>query len=369
MADRRRRDFLRSDSPLPPSARAGSRPGNYRPHTAYPDVWMADKDPYHSNRVEVFRKRRDSIASSSRSRPGTPLRHDASKPSMRIEKHRSTSKQPMADFLEKDWRKDTPWAKDKEERLMRSLSPSVDTPTTDTCMSPVELQDELDRYSVQSQYLLTKNEWVAPPAPRSRTRRMDAKEFNEERVKTLKRWNTVQGFMYGMHSSTLRVTDAKQPREAYFPGVIFSAPLHTAVSSDEMHVPTDDPNLTATPFGTLNSKFRKMVVYRVFGEHVQCLPIYTHNGRGLEGKEFPAEFVSIRDVHDEHPAPYEGPYIGVYARRAREYRGTFIAGKAVVKLTEVYTHRLDALATIEGIVVRDNDSRQRLFDLVRYKSR
>ncbi|KAI1205514.1 uncharacterized protein F4807DRAFT_464601 [Annulohypoxylon truncatum] len=376
MADKRHRSHLRPRSPS--RTRAGPRPSTarphpVRPHTAYPDVWMADSDPYHQSRVNIFRKRRDSIASSSRSRPGTPIRHDTAKPSMRIEKHRSmstTSKPPMSDFLERDWRKSTPWARDKEERLRSSLSPSVDTPTSsDTCMSPVELQDELDRYSLQSRYLLTKNEWVSPPEPRGRTRRMDPKEFNQERVKALKRWNTVQGFMYGMHSSTLRTTDAKQPRDAYLPGVIFSAPLHTAVSADELHVPTDDPNLTATPFGTLNSKFRKMIVYRVFGEHLQCLPIYTHNGRGLEGKEFPKEFVSIRDLDESFPEPYEGPYIGVCARRYNEYKGTFIKGKAVVKLTELYTHRYEAPATIEGRVDTHNNSRERLFDLVKYKSR
>ncbi|KAI0888293.1 uncharacterized protein GGS22DRAFT_185672 [Annulohypoxylon maeteangense] len=366
MADRNYRGFLK-----PSSARAGPRSNNPRSHTAYPDVWMADSDRHHLDRVQVFNKRRDSIASSSRSRPGTPLRHDPSKPSMRIEKHRSmsTSKPPAVEFLEKDWRKSTPWAKDKEMRLRSSLSPSIDTPTSTGCMSPIELQDELDRYSVQSQYLLTDNEWVSPPGPRGRTRRIDPKEFNKERVKTLKRWNTVQGFMYGMNSSTLRETDVKQPRDAYFPGVVFSAPVHTAVASDELHVPNDDPHLTATPFGTLNSKYRKMIVYRVFGEHLQCLPIYTHNGRGLEGKEFPEEFVSIRDVDDPHPNRDEGPYIGIDARRERGYRGMFIQGKAVVKLTESYTHRYEAPATIEGRVVLHNNCRERLFDLVKYKSR
>ncbi|KAI2468675.1 hypothetical protein F4781DRAFT_397501 [Annulohypoxylon bovei var. microspora] len=286
---------------------------------------------------------------------------------MRIEKRRSsmsTSKPPMADYLEKDWRKNTPWAKDRLASL--SLSSGVDTPST--CASPVELRDELDRYSVRSQYLLSKNEWVSPPNPRGRTKRLDPKEFNEERLKTLKRWNVVQGWMYGLNTSTLRTTDVKQPREAYFPGVIFSAPFHTASSSDELHVPTDDPNLTATPFGTLNSKYRKMIVFRIFGEHLQCLPIYTHNNRGLEGKAYPEEFVSIRDVNDRSPERDEGPHAGIYACRDRQYAGTFIAGKAVVKLTEVHTHRYDAPATIEGRLDVHSDSRRRLFNLARLQT-
>ncbi|KAI1086976.1 hypothetical protein F5B19DRAFT_487062 [Rostrohypoxylon terebratum] len=362
MADSRYRNYAGDRSGSPPKWRPDSRPspsprpGGPRPHTAYPDVWTADRDPYHRNRVEIFNKRRESVVSRSQSRSGTPLKPDNRRPGTRIEKHRPTSsiKSPATGYLEKNWRKVIPSVKDKERQLMSPPSSSIDTHiSASSCASPVELQDELDRYSVESEYLLTRNEWVSPPEPRARCRRMNAQEFNAEKVRVLKRWNIAESIMYGLQSSTLRDTDAKQPREAYRPGVIFSAPLHTAVTTDEMYIANDDPNLTATPFGTLNSKFRKMIVYRNFGEHLQCIPIYTHNGKGLEGKDFLHEF------------KFEGPHRGIYASRDSSYKGTFIIGKAVVKLTERYTHRYDAPATIEGKIAEWKDqSHKRLFDLI-----
>lgn len=364
-----RRDFRpdsRPGSHLGPHP--GSRPSIPRPHTAYPDVWVAERDPYHPMRLEIFDKRRDSV---SRSRAGTPLKPDNRRPATRIEKHRpisSSIKSSAKEFLERDWKKDRPRVQEPERHFKSPLSSSIDMPISTSCASPVELQDELSRYSVESNYLLTKNEWVSPPEPRARCRRISAKEFNAEKAKTLKRWNSVQGWMYGMHSSSLRETDAKQSRELYLPGVIFSAPLHTAATTDEMYIANDDPNLTATPYGTLNSKFRKMIVYRTFGEHLQCIPIYTHNGRGLEGKKYLNEFVSIRDIDDQNPEPFEGPYNGIYASRDDSYTGTFIKGKAVIKLTELYTHRYDAPATIEGKVIDKENSRKRLFDLLKEKS-
>ncbi|KAI1373504.1 hypothetical protein F4677DRAFT_462251 [Hypoxylon crocopeplum] len=234
-------------------------------------------------------------------------------------------------------------------------------------MSPLELkqsfQDELDRYNSESQ-LLAQNEWLAPPSPRSRARRIDPKQFNAEHARELKRWNQVSSLLYGHTTSSLRKTDVTHPREVYFPGVIFSAPIHTSSSSDEKYVMYDDPNLTATPFGTVWSKYRKMIVLRVFGEHCICLPIYTHNGQGLEGKEFTKEFVSIRDIAARIPVSDEGPYMGIRAVRDTDYSGTFIEGKACVKLSELYSHRYEAQATIEGKLDTLSFSKGRLLELV-----
>ncbi|KAI2627085.1 hypothetical protein GGS26DRAFT_592702 [Hypomontagnella submonticulosa] len=299
--------------------------------------------------------RRNSLTSNGRSRPTTPkdsLRSMVATRSLLSRGGRSRSNSAS-------------WTKYREHSPSVTSDSSYSSPDTpDQCLSPVELREELDRYETESK-LLTSQEWLAPPSPRSQTRRMNAKEYNIERVKMLKRWAQVEGLMYGLHSSSLRDSDAQQPRELYAPGVIFSAPVHTSTSSEEMYVPYDDPNLTATPFGTVLSKFRKMVILKVYGEHVQCLPIYTHNGRGLDGKEFPREYVSIRDVADEHPAPDEGPHKGIRALRNDEFNGTFIKGRSVVKLTEIFSHRFEAPATIEGRLDLDSDSRRRLFDLVK----
>ncbi|KAI1406142.1 hypothetical protein F4819DRAFT_481956 [Hypoxylon fuscum] len=290
---------------LTPSSRGqlNSRPRYSRSHShypadAYPDAWIAQRDPNHRKRVDLSKRRRESIASNvSGSRPSTPSGTPRSKPST-------------------DWRKETPWFKDRRSSL--SSSSTFDQPTFSPSTLTDTFQEELDRYDSESR-LLREGEWLNPSKSRSRARRIDAKQFNSERVKALKRWSLAEAIMYGQNSASLRDTDIKQPAQAYVPGVIFSAPFHTANSSDELYVPYDDPNLTATPFGTVNSKYRKMVVLKVFGEHCTCAPIYTHNGRGLEGKEFPKEFVSIRDVNDPHPQLDEGPHRGI---RAPPLRGS-----------------------------------------------
>ncbi|KAI1141673.1 hypothetical protein F5Y05DRAFT_410228 [Hypoxylon sp. FL0543] len=307
MADRRRRDYSNSMMP-PPRGQARPQPRIPRPRSSYPDSWESQEDEQHRNRVELFRMRRDSVSLSGRSRPTTPS----------TPRSMSTIKSPTVEVRQK-WKSNTPWARDR--RTSSSICSEVDT--SDACMSPVALRNELDRYDRESK-LLTQQEWVAPPTPRGRVRRMNAKEFNIEKIKAVKRWNKAQGVMYGMNSSFLRDTDTRQPPEAYDPGVIFSAPFHTPAGSEDMHIPDDDPSLTATPFGTINSKFRKMIVLRVFGEHVQCLPIYSHNGRGLEGKDFPREYVSIRDVNDPFPHEDEGPHRGLRASKDGQYTGTFI---------------------------------------------
>ncbi|KAI1410510.1 hypothetical protein F5Y13DRAFT_202316 [Hypoxylon sp. FL1857] len=321
-----------------------------RSQPSYPDTWESRNDSYHRERVELFKRRRESVSSNGGSRPTTPS----------TPRSVSTITSEYVDVSSPKWRTNTPWARDR----LASLSQSSDAGTSDICMSPIELRDELDRYDRESQFL-TKKEWVTPPTSRGRIRRMDPKLFNIEKIKTFKRWNGVQGFMYGLNSSMLRDTDIRQPPEAYDSGVIFSAPFHTPANSEEINISNDDPNLTATAFGTVNSKYRKMIVLRVFGEHVQCLPIYTHNGRGLEGKEFVREYVSIRDVKDRDPAADEGPHRGLRACRDSEYRETFVSGRSVVKLTEVYSHRYESPATIEGRLDIASDSKRRLFDLVR----
>ncbi|KAI0829141.1 hypothetical protein F5Y06DRAFT_302143 [Hypoxylon sp. FL0890] len=357
MPDRRHRNH--SNSMLPPRNKGNpySRTPRSHPtpksHHSYPDAWESQDDALHHNRVDLFKKRRDSI-SLNRSRPTTPARPQFN----------AAINSELGEVNDR-WRSNTPWARDR--RASSSISSDIDT--SDACMSPVELKNELDRYDWESQFL-TKEEWLAPPTPRGRVRRMGPKQFNVEKIKAFKCWNGVQGLMYGMNSSILRDTDDRQPPEAYDPGVIFSAPFHTPGSPDEMYISNQDPHLTASPYGTINSKYRKMVVLRVFGEHVQCLPIYTHNGRGLEGKEFPKEYVSIRDLNDHCPEEDEGPYRGLLASRDSEYKGTFISGRSVVKLTEVCSHRYEAPATIEGrLDVVNSDSKRRLFDLVKLVTR
>ena len=155
----------------------------------------------------------------------------------------------------------------------------------------------------------------------------------------------------GKAYSKLRSTDCRQLPKRYEPGVIFSAPFHTQYCSPA-EVSLTDPNLTASPFGTIFSKFRKSVVLTVSEDGGSCaaVPIYSHNGEGLKFKPSKHEYVSIRDVEDEKPQDRESKHGLLWCHRDLQYSApkTFISGKSSVHLTELVTHRLGAPATIEG---------------------
>ncbi|KAI0191859.1 hypothetical protein F4808DRAFT_475968 [Astrocystis sublimbata] len=223
-------------------------------------------------------------------------------------------------------------------------------------------QKELDHYNSQLKELQP-NEWPSVPSPRERAFRLPS-ERAEEMAKHAKAWSFTQGYMYGSQMATLRDSDIIYPRDRYQVGTIFSAPHHTASSDDERWVAVNDPNNTATPFGIVHSKYRKMVVVKVFGEHCLCLPIYSHNGRGLEGKEFVKEYVSIRDVRDRWPEPAEGIHPKLLAAANYSHHGKIVRGKSCVKLSEFVSHRYDVPATMEGgLENRTSNSRERLLKL------
>ncbi|KAI1265377.1 hypothetical protein F5Y18DRAFT_386335 [Xylariaceae sp. FL1019] len=168
--------------------------------------------------------------------------------------------------------------------------------------------------------------------------------------------------MYGQQSAALRVSDKVHSRRLYEPGVIFSAPYHVASSVDEQWVPANDPHNTATPYGIVHSKYRKLIVLKRFGNHCICVPIYSHCGRGLDEKEFLDEYVSIRDLNDHDPAPTEGEYEELLAV-SNSKRGLVVKGKSCVHLTETYCHKFDAPATMEGWLDDRSFSTCRLLDL------
>ncbi|KAF2971564.1 hypothetical protein GQX73_g2041 [Xylaria multiplex] len=299
------------------------------------DRWSAKTDPDHYNRVRLYRRRKGAVArglSLIRAREGD------------IEDVRSLGS-----------------AYSHSETSF--LSPVTDVPSS-VAFSDIgsTLQTELDSYDDQIK-TLQQGQWPQLPSPRAPLLRIGGNSFAIEKAKTLKSWGFAQGLMYGRSSAALRDSDRAHPAASYEIGVIFSAPHHTASKDDTRWVSVTDPYNTATPFGIVHSKYRKMIVIKAFGEHCICVPIYSHNGRGLEGKAFITEYVSIRDSCDENPEAPEGLHTRLLAAGNPDFHGKVVAGKSSVKLTEFYSHRYDAPSTVEGKL--DEDSKVRLLDLVK----
>ncbi|KAI1292443.1 hypothetical protein F5Y03DRAFT_400418 [Xylaria venustula] len=327
--------------PPPPliTSQSRSRTDRVEKDGNFLDRWSPKVDSDHYSRVRLHRQRKDSVV---RNRRRQGLRH--------------------SDFLK---------ARITDSDDVRSVSSfgsdctSLVSPASSVAFSDLgsTFQTELDNYDDQIKSL-QQGEWPVPPTPRARALRIQGKDFSMQKAKAMKSWALAESLMYGGNSASLRDSDSIHPSTSYQVGVIFSAPHHTASSEDTRWVSTTDPYNTATPFGIVHSKYRKMIVVKAFGEHCICVPIYSHNCRGLEGKEFLSEYVSIRNVTDQkHEAP-EGPHVRLLAVGNDQFQGRIVSGKSSVKLTEFYSHRYDAPATIEGKLEEDTSlSKKRLLKL------
>ncbi|KAI4158045.1 MAG: hypothetical protein LQ342_007808 [Letrouitia transgressa] len=91
-------------------------------------------------------------------------------------------------------------------------------------------------------------------------------------------------------------------------GMIIRAPLHeqdfkggraTSVAGSEATVA--EKYTTESKFGTIFTKYRKMIVVAMHQDNYVAIPLYTHNGQGLHNKARPDEFVSVKDHRNKDP--------------------------------------------------------------------
>lgn len=153
----------------------------------------------------------------------------------------------------------------------------------------------------------------------------------------------------GKAVSQLRETDRVEPPQAYHPGLIFSAPMHSQTDSEMVSI--GEVNMTATTFGTVYSKYRKMVVLTMSKEGDSCtvLPIYSNNGKGLRNKRAKDEWMAIRDKADSNVQPSESCHKLIFAVRNESYGpANFISGTSNIHLTEAITHKFRNPVTFEG---------------------
>lgn len=84
-------------------------------------------------------------------------------------------------------------------------------------------------------------------------------------------------------------------RSDFHEGQILNVPLHA--SNMDPSLVWSDPNLNLSEnAGPVYSKCRLVVVFRIFHKQMECLPIYTNGGKGLDNKaekEKP-EWISVK---------------------------------------------------------------------------
>lgn len=139
----------------------------------------------------------------------------------------------------------------------------------------------------------------------------------------------------------------KYPEESYTPGTIFAAPHYSQARDDYWE--SGHPLVTASSCGPVYSKNRRFVVIETYADHVICLPIYSHNRRGLDFVRSSIEWVSIRDIKDSKQEPAESPHGLVLCQTLPGNGHILVAkGRSSVHLTEPTTHRYSDYATIQG---------------------
>ncbi|KAI4259124.1 MAG: hypothetical protein LQ352_000918 [Teloschistes flavicans] len=109
-------------------------------------------------------------------------------------------------------------------------------------------------------------------------------------------------------------------KNEYKPGMIIRAPLHEQDSKGGQHRPNGTGSSVATMaseatkaekyttesrFGTIFTKYRKMIVVALHQDNYVAVPMYTHNGMGLVNKARPDEFVSVKDHRDRNDAHWQ----------------------------------------------------------------
>ncbi|EJT80846.1 hypothetical protein GGTG_00839 [Gaeumannomyces tritici R3-111a-1] len=136
-------------------------------------------------------------------------------------------------------------------------------------------------------------------------------------------------------------------RTEYHPGMIIQTVCHTPAGPGSTH---RDDVVAVTSRGPVYSKFRRFVVLEMHWSHFQALPLYTHNGTGLNNKrQQQHEFVCIRDrdVPKSEREPEEGVNGTVFG--VRHGREPCVDGRTAVKLTESVSFvPRSTLARVEG---------------------
>ncbi|KAF7552702.1 hypothetical protein G7046_g7328 [Stylonectria norvegica] len=238
----------------------------------------------------------------------------------------------------------------------RSLSPEERLGTDDT---------ESVSFSIAGQSTFNDSRYSSPPCPPG----LDPELLRKHRA--LDNSSAFYDFVCGRPvRATLRPTDKVHDRRLLTPGTIISAPYHSQAHQDTIRI--TETNVALTSFGTVHSKFRKMIVLEAWGEHLACLPLYSYMGRGLAKRRgMLNEYISVRDEADPRPEPKDTPDEPLSAIRDPGWHKskTFIKGKTICKLSEKIVHNLDQKCSIEGRVVRADFTRLYMIyvDIVREK--
>lgn len=165
----------------------------------------------------------------------------------------------------------------------------------------------------------------------------------------------------------MRASDMKYRPDEYYPGLIISTVQHCQDSKTHGMNAIGVENYTPSKFGPIYSKCRKLIVIQKHADHFLAIPIFTHNGKGLDGKKHKNEYVSIRDRSTTNPTPPESRHANLFATRKQYFRSHMdgfhvFSERSVAYFTHICSHSYAEKVTFEGDL--EAESLQRLLGLV-----
>ncbi|OAA62682.1 hypothetical protein SPI_04222 [Niveomyces insectorum RCEF 264] len=204
-------------------------------------------------------------------------------------------------------------------------------------------------------------------------------DWSQQLATAFKHRNLKHMWFNGMSLVALRASDRIVTQMLLVPGLLISTAHHThsneggvsmgteaaaaAEAARRVRLPFDDPYRTATAFGVVHSKYRKFVVLKVFEKSMACVPIYTHQGLGLQYKPNKNQHMHIRDKQSAEEARWRvafaeaadmtgnGYVTALMNHREGQNRSKkrpFLRPESFIALTELVHVRFDTPITHEG---------------------
>lgn len=154
----------------------------------------------------------------------------------------------------------------------------------------------------------------------------------------------------------LEIEDLK--KDDFKPGMIIRALLHEQdyeASSSRSNITVADKYRSSTKFGPIYTKCRKMIVLALYEDHYTAIPVFTHNGNGLDRKNKPEEFISIKD----HRAKFECPPLSLNGQLVTDYmyQGTQLFDvKSTAHVTYALSRKYDLPCVKEGCLTKKSSN-------------
>ena len=142
------------------------------------------------------------------------------------------------------------------------------------------------------------------------------------------------------------------PRTSFRVGTIVRAPLHEQYKQlYTPNAPSVNNYVSESAFGQVHTKCRKLIIVALYEENYIALPLYSHEGKGLDNKRNKDEHVSIKDHRSSDKFVAQSRYKPLQTGFLEQGITTYLPN-TTAHLTYPISRRYDHSCVIEGNLAR-----------------